>query len=73
MGADVPPEAEYRRGGTVTVALTGDDAGKLRGWWEKLSEGGTVTVPLARQPWGDEFGACTDAFGIDWMVDISTS
>nr|WP_245967685.1 VOC family protein [Streptomyces fragilis] len=72
MGADVPPEAQYRRGSAVTVALTGDDAATLRGWWENLSKDGTVTVPMERQPWGDEFGACTDTFGIDWMVNIST-
>ncbi|NYV76398.1 VOC family protein [Streptomyces sp. UH6] len=72
MGADVPPGTDYRPGSAVTVALTGDDAGTLRGWWEKLSSGGTVTVPMDRQPWGDEFGACTDAYGIDWLVNIST-
>jgi len=21
--------------------------------------------------WGDEFGTCTDRFGIEWMVNIS--
>ena len=36
----------------------------------KLSDGGTVTVPLEKQMWGDEFGMCMDKFGIDWMVNI---
>jgi PhnB protein len=22
------------------------------------------------QIWGDEYGSCTDQYGIDWMVDI---
>ncbi|MDJ0111613.1 VOC family protein, partial [Rhodococcus erythropolis] len=31
---------------------------------------GTVSVPLEKQMWGDEFGACTDKFGISWLVNI---
>ena len=60
MGADTPPGSEYRRGNTVSVSLSGEDAEELRGYWGKLSDGGTVTVPLEVQMWGDEFGMCTD-------------
>ena len=51
------------------VSLSGDDE-DLREYWDKLSESGTVTTPLEKQVWGDEYGACTDQFGIDWMVNI---
>jgi PhnB protein len=57
-------------GNNVTVCLSGDDREELRGYWEKLADGGTVTVPLEKQMWGDEFGACQDKFGIYWMVNI---
>jgi PhnB protein len=43
----------------------------LRGFWEKLSDGGSVSVPLEKQMWGDEFGMCSDRFGVSWMVDIT--
>ena len=36
-----------------------------------LSEGGTVTMPMADQFWGDYFGSLTDRFGINWMVNYS--
>ena len=52
------------------MSLSGDDADELRGYWEKLSDGGTVSVPLEKQMWGDEFGMCTDRFGVAWMVNI---
>lgn len=39
--------------------------------WDKLSDGGSVSVPLEKQMWADAFGMCTDKFGITWMVDIS--
>jgi PhnB protein len=28
-------------------------------------------MPLEKQMWGDEFGMCTDKFGISWMVNIA--
>ena len=70
MGADTPPGMEYNPGTNITVSLSGDDADELRGYWEKLSGGGTVLVPLEKQMWGDEFGQCVDQFGIGWMVNI---
>lgn len=70
MGADTPPEMEHHPGDNITVSLSGDDADQLHGYWEKLSHGGTVSVPLEKQMWGDEFGACVDRFGIPWMVNI---
>jgi PhnB protein len=72
MGADNPPGTDYQPGHTITVSLSGDDVEELRGYWEKLSDGGEVTVPLEKQMWGDEFGMCSDRFGVPWMVDIGS-
>jgi PhnB protein len=71
MGADTPPGKEHDPGSNFAVSLSGDDAVELRGYWEKLCDGGDVSVPLERQMWGDEFGMCTDRFGVDWMVNIA--
>jgi PhnB protein len=71
MGADTPPDMEYTPGNNFSISLSGDDDAELRGYWEKLSADGTVSVPLERQMWGDVFGMCTDRFGIPWMVNIS--
>jgi PhnB protein len=70
MGADTPPGTEYAPGNNIAVSLSGDDADELRGYWDGLSAGGMVTVPLERQMWGDEFGMCVDPFGTTWMVNI---
>ena len=45
----------------------------MRGYWEKLADGGTVMMPLEKQMWGDEFGMCVDRYGTPWMVDIGQS
>jgi PhnB protein len=71
MGADTPADMESDSGQSISISLSGDDAAELRGYWEKLSAGGKVTVPLEKQVWGDEFGMCVDQFGVPWMVNIS--
>ncbi|MFF3348281.1 VOC family protein [Streptomyces sp. NPDC002779] len=73
MGADNPPGTEKHTENNFSVSLSGDDEAELRGYWEKLSEGGQVAVPLEKQMWGDVFGMCTDRFGVPWMVNISGS
>jgi PhnB protein len=73
MASDTPPGMDYTApNGTISVSLSGDDQ-DLRGYWQKLSDGGTVTMPLEKQMWGDEFGMCTDRYGIPWMVNIGQS
>jgi PhnB protein len=73
MCSDVPSSMELTLGTNITVSLSGDDADALRGYWERLSAEGTVQFPLERQMWGDEFGQCTDRFGVPWLVNISQS
>ena len=70
MGADTPTGMAYEPGKRISVSLSGDDGDELRGYWEKLSANGTVSMPLEKQMWGDEFGMCTDAYGVDWLVNI---
>lgn len=70
MASDTPPGMESTPGTNMAISLSGDDADDLRRWWEQLAEGGTVTMPLEKQMWGDEFGMCVDRFGMSWMVDI---
>ena len=71
MASDLAPGMEHNPGNNIAISLSGDDADQLRGYWEKLSDGGTVTMPLEKQMWGDEFGMCIDRFGVAWMANIS--
>jgi PhnB protein len=71
MASDAPPGMDLDEGsGKISISLSGDDEQELRGYWDKLSEGGTVTMPFEKQMWGDLFGMCTDKFGVPWMVDV---
>jgi PhnB protein len=70
MASDLPPGMEHQPGNNIAVSLSGDDDDELRGYWEKLSADGTVTMPFEKQMWGDVFGMCTDRYGVSWMVDV---
>jgi uncharacterized glyoxalase superfamily protein PhnB len=71
MAADTPNSMELTPGTNYSVSLSGDDDTVLRGYWDKLSDGGTVTMLLERAPGGDAFGMCINRFGVNWMVNIA--
>jgi PhnB protein len=60
-------DAEPMRG-SAHILMTDDQASTDR-LFARLAEGGTVTTPLALQPWGDYYGKLTDRFGVQWMLN----
>ena len=71
MASDTPPNMPYAPGKNVSISLSGENEAELRGYWEKLSDGATISAPLEKAPWGDIFGMLTDKFGIPWLVNIT--
>lgn len=71
MASDTPSHVEYKPGTNISISLSGDNEAELKGYWEKLAEGGTIRQPLEKAPWGDMFGMVADKFGIEWMVNIA--
>lgn len=71
MASDTPPGMQHNPGDNISISLSGEDADDLHRYWDELSAGGTITVPMAKQMWGDEFGSCVDQFGIPWLVNVT--
>ena len=71
MAADGRIEMKVVFGDNINLSITGPDAEKLRGIFNDLAKGGKVTMPLAKQFWGDTFGMLADKFGVHWMISIS--
>ena len=71
MASDAPPGMEHSSGSAISISLSGDDEAELRGYWDGLADGASITLPLEPQMWGDTFGMCTDRFGVAWMVNIT--
>ena len=53
MAADAPNSMQHTPAAAFSMSLSGDDEAKLRGYWEGLSDGGTVIMPIVPAPWGD--------------------
>lgn len=71
MAADVPPRMEYTPGNNFSMSLSGENEAQLRGWYDKLADGGMVTMPMEKAVWGDIFGMLVDRFGISWLVNVN--
>jgi len=71
MISDTPPGMPYNPGSNISISLSGDNDEELKGYWNKLSQGGTIAVPFNKAPWGDTFGMLTDKFGISWLINIT--
>jgi PhnB protein len=73
MASDTHPEHSQPMslGNNVHLSIIGSDKDRLTQYFHKLSEGGSIYMPLEKQFWGDIFGSLTDKFGINWMVNIS--
>jgi PhnB protein len=73
MGADTPNGMEFSDSSNHSVSLSGpsEDGDELSGYFAKLSDGGTVAMPLEQAPWGDKFGMVIDKFGVQWLVNIA--
>jgi PhnB protein len=70
MASDTQSSAPSTEGSNYHLSLQGKDAKGLTDIFEKLSQGGKVEMPLAKQFWGDTFGMVADKFGVNWMVNV---
>jgi len=71
MASDGRPGTE-QIGSRISLSLGTSDLAEGKRVFDKLSEGGTVDMPLADAFWGGKFGMVTDKFGIDWMLSCGT-
>lgn len=71
MASDTPARIPFNPGNNMSMSLSGDNDTELTSYFNKLAEGGAITMPLEKAIWGDKFGMLTDKFGINWMVNIT--
>ena len=69
MASDCPPNMPSEPGTNTSLAIGIDDAEEAERIFAKLSEGGTVTMPIQETFWAKRFGMMIDRYGINWMVN----
>jgi PhnB protein len=52
----------------VELALIPDSQEEAKRWFDALSEGGQVRMPLGKSFFAESFGMVNDRFGMQWMV-----
>lgn len=73
MGSDTGGEwaSSYIQGNNFSISINTDSKENADRFFNGLSAGGQVTMPLSQTFWGDYFGMFTDKFGINWMVSFN--
>ena len=63
-----PPRVE---GNNFSISIHPSSREEADRVFRALAEGGTITMPIQDQFWGDYFGMIADRFGVNWMVNYS--
>ncbi|QHW32409.1 VOC family protein [Paenibacillus rhizovicinus] len=68
MFSDTFPGQPHQDGSQVTICLSTNDAAQATRYFNALSDGGTVNVPLQETHFSPAYGSVTDKFGIQFQV-----
>lgn len=74
MMSDILPSmkavtGELVQGNNILISLVIEDKPKLEQYFNGLSLGGHVTMPLSNYPWSSCFGTLIDKFGVHWKFN----
>jgi len=64
--SDIFEGGTVQRGDNMTVHIDVDTEEEVQRFFDGLSEGATITMPVERQFWGAVYGSLIDRFGISW-------
>lgn len=72
MGTDAPESMCFKvdKGNNVHIVLHPDTREQADDLFTRLSENGTVEMPMQDMFWGAYYGSFTDKFGINWMISF---
>ena len=73
MGSDTGGEwaPKFVQGNNFAISITTDNKEDADRFFNELSKGGNVTMPMDNTFWGDYFGMFADKFGVNWMVSYN--
>lgn len=57
-------------GNNISIMIDCDSEQQIRTYFDKLSDGAKINMPLDRTFWGAIYGSLTDKFGINWDLNF---
>jgi PhnB protein len=70
MGSDMIGR-NLKQGNVITLCMNCNNDKEINDYFDKLSSGGNIKMPLHQTFWGGTYGELTDKFGINWMFNYS--
>jgi PhnB protein len=72
MGSDVIPGMSdpLQVGNNFSISVNCNSKDEADSYFNALSQGGKVVMPLGETFWGAYFGMLNDKFGISWMFNV---
>jgi PhnB protein len=67
--SDGPKGYTSSKEGNIQLSVDVPDQHKIEEVFNKMAEGGKITMPLAEQFWGAKFGMLQDKYGVGWMFN----
>ena len=69
MACDSPEGQPASTGSNISLAIGSNDPAGAEKLFEKMADGGSVTMPMQQTFWAERFGMLTDKYGINWMFN----
>lgn len=71
MASDGMPGAPPEPFAGFSLSIVAPSMDQARQWFDALSEGGRVMMPMQKTFWSEGFGMLQDRFGLSWMVNVA--
>jgi PhnB protein len=72
MFSDVFPGMQFVQGNNISLALVSKNLDEVKSFFNKLKEGGTVSMELQETFWSKCYGQVKDKFGIEWLFNYDS-
>ncbi|WP_067536676.1 VOC family protein [Nocardia crassostreae] len=71
MAYDVPSAMAHDRGeNSFFVSVRGESVEEITEYWQRLSDGATIVIPIGPAGWAPAYGMLKDRFGVVWVLDV---
>ena len=73
MGSDTGGEwaPQFVQGNNFSISINAGSKDDADRFFNELSKGGNISMPMNNTFWGDYFGMFADKFGVNWMVSYN--